>query len=404
MKILLVNVLYYPLTVGGAEITIQNLAQGLLDRGHIVNVLTFTDKRQIEENIDGIKVFREPIPNVYLPYFKDKERPNILLRRLWHFIDIYNPFSKKIFENHIDKKKPDVIIFDNIQGFSPSIWNTSFSKNIPTVQVLHDLYLLCPTNMFKNNQVCKNRCSSCKIIRIPHIYLSNNLTAIVGVSKFILNKYLSYGYFKKVHFKEVIYNSRRDGKAVKKSIRQYDGNIHFGFIGNIAPNKGIEILLKAYLKIKSNNTKIFIAGSGEINYVKYLQDKYKDKSIVWLGWVQRNHFFEMIDFTIVPSIWYEPLGMVVIESFSYGVPVIASNIGGIPEMIKEGENGLLFEPGNVNEIAEKLAHVYENIKFWKNRYLDIQKSAECFLDYEGWIDKWEGLLNSIIKNGKTTKL
>ncbi len=400
MKILSVNVLYYPLIGGGAEITIQNIYEGLSARGHNVNVLTFTDKETSQDNINGIKVYREQIPNLYLPYFREKKRPNTLKRRLWHLVDIYNPFSKKILEKYIKKINPDVITFHNIPGFSPSVWNVSNAKKIPMVQVLHDLYMLCPTNMFKNNQACKDRCTICKVMRVPHRALSNKLTAVVGVSKFILDKYMSYGYFKDVPFKKVIYNSRNYKKNSDIKTREYDGNIHFGFIGNIAPNKGLETILKAYLKVKSNNIKLFIAGSGESSYVEYLKNKYKDESIVWLGWVKQDEFFEKVDFTVVPSIGYESFGTVIVESFSFGIPVIGSNIGGIPEIIKKGGNGLLFEPGNVDDLAYKLSEVSKNIKHWKNKYLEIKKSAEGFLDYNSWINKWEELLDRVVKNGK----
>ncbi len=394
MNILAVNVLYHPHIGGGAEITIKNLYEGLLERGHVINVLTFNDTSITSENINGVIVHREKIPNVYLPYFIGKKRPNFLKRRLWHLIDIYNIAGKKLIEKYIDIIKPDIVIFHNIPGFSPSVWELPKSKGIPSVQVLHDLYLLCPRNMFKNNKVCIDRCTTCKLMRIPHKNLSNKLSAVVGVSNFIINKYLQYGYFEKVKIREVIYNSRKFKPFEQKrnKLRKYDGTISFGFIGNIAPNKGLEVLLKAYKKIKNKHTRLVIAGSGNIGYVEYLKKNYSDDSIIWLGWVNQDDFFSKVDFTVVPSIWYEALGMIVVESFSYGIPVIGSRIGGIPEMVEENNNGILFEPGNYNELAEKLEDVAKNIIFWKENSDNIIKSAQKFLDYKRWIDKWEELL------------
>jgi len=231
-------------------------------------------------------------------------------------------------------------------------------------------------------------------MRIPHKNLSNKLSAVVGVSNFIINKYLQYGYFEKVKIREVIYNSRKFKPFEQKrnKLRKYDGTISFGFIGNIAPNKGLEVLLKAYKKIKNKHTRLVIAGSGNIGYVEYLKKNYSDDSIIWLGWVNQDDFFSKVDFTVVPSIWYEALGMIVVESFSYGIPVIGSRIGGIPEMVEENNNGILFEPGNYNELAEKLEDVAKNIIFWKENSDNIIKSAQKFLDYKRWIDKWEELL------------
>jgi len=247
MKILAINVLYYPLIGGGAEFILKDLSEGLSDRRYDVNVLTLNEKNRSEESINDVKVYREPVPNIYLPYFKEKKRPHFIKRRIWHIIDTYNPIGKKIVTNYVDKIKPDVIICHNIFGFSPSIWEISKERSIPTIQVLHDLYLLCPRNMFKNNQACKKQCLICKIMRIPHKKLSQNVTAVVGVSNFILNMYLSYGYFKDAAYKEVIYNSRRNIHSLFIQRKEIDDTVIFGFIGNIAPNKGIEVLLKVVL-------------------------------------------------------------------------------------------------------------------------------------------------------------
>ncbi len=394
LKILAINVLYYPLVGGGAEITIRNLYEGLAEEGFIVNVLTFHDKGRCEECINGVRVFREKIPNLYLPLFINRKKPNIFVRRLWHLLDVYNPVSGNLVESYIDRLKPNIIISHNISGFSPSIWEVAFNKGIPIIQVLHDLYLLCPTNMFRNNTVCSKQCRKCYLLRLPHRKLSNKLTAVVGISNFILNKFLLNGYFNKVPIKKVIHNSRRI-ERVRNSVGQHRNRnkwVSLGYIGNIAPNKGIEVLLKAYLKAKAEYTELLIAGAGEESYLKYLKEKYSNKRIKWLGWVNPKSFFNKVDFTIVPSIWYEALGMVIVESFAYGVPVIASNIGGIPEMVVEGKNGLLFDPGNEEDLAEKLELAVGGVEYWRKRREVISKSGRKFLDYKKWITKWKELI------------
>ncbi|KUK18731.1 MAG: Glycosyl transferase group 1 [Thermodesulfobacterium commune] len=272
MRILFINVLYAPLIGGGAEITLKNLAEGIRDLGHEVKVLSFWDKDDEEEIIDGIPVYRAKIPNVYLPY--GKIRQPFLKRRLWHILDIYNPLSKKIVLKQIGDFKPDIISIHNTQGWSCSIWDAVLESNVPAIQVLHDLYLLCPTNMFKNNVICKKQCLTCKLMRLPYKSKSNNIKAVVGVSNFILNKLLSYGYFKDVPIKKVIYNSRKLSNFIVER-RTDSKHINFGFIGTLAPNKGIEVLLRAYHKIKKPNYKLFVAGAGKQDYEEYLKSKYK---------------------------------------------------------------------------------------------------------------------------------
>ncbi|WP_303701248.1 glycosyltransferase family 4 protein [Flexistipes sinusarabici] len=310
---------------------------------------------------------------------------------LWHLFDIYNFSSKKILSRYLDKLKPDVVICHNIFGWSPSIWSTCKEYNVPTVQVLHDQNLLCPRNMFKNNEVCKKRCLICKLMRMPHKKLSNKITGVVGVSKFILNKFVDYEYFIDASVKEVIYNSRNlslPNLEAKKSRE----TVNFGYIGNIALNKGVENLLIAFHKINNKNIKLFVAGNGDKKYLSYLKKRYYCDNIYFLGYVKPEDFFSQIDVTVVPSIWEESLGVVVIESFAYGVPVIGSRIGGIPEMIDENVNGLLFDSVSVEDLSNKMLDFLHSISYWRNNRQVIQKSSEPFLNYWKWIEKWENLL------------
>jgi glycosyltransferase involved in cell wall biosynthesis len=392
MRILFINVLYEPYIGGGAEIILRDLVKGSQIFGHEVKVLSFWDKDDKEEVIDGIPVYRAKIPNIYLPY--GKIRQPFLKRRLWHILDIYNPISKKIVIKQIKDFKPDIVSIHNIYGWSCSIWDAVSESGVPAIQVLHDLYLLCPTSMFKNNNVCKEQCLICRLLRLPYKSKSNKLKAVVGVSNFILNHYLSYGYFQDVPIKKVIYNSRKLDTNINKMV---DLNyINFGFIGTLAPHKGVEVLLKAYHKIKKPNYRLFVAGSGKEDYEEYLKSKYKDDSIIFMGRVEPKDFFEKVDVTIVPSIWYENFPGVIIESFAFGVPVIGSNIGGIPEMIIEGVNGVLFDPYKEGDLEEKMLKFESEISDWRNKSEIIKQNAQKFLDYEGWLNQWEELYKLIL--------
>jgi len=75
--------------------------------------------------------------------------------------------------------------------------------------------------------------------------------------------------------------------------------------------------------------------------------------------------------SIVVSIWYEALGIVVVESFAFGVPVIGSNIGGIPEMISEGIDGMLFDPYKEGDLEEKMLKFESEISDWRNKWVVI---------------------------------
>ncbi|MBB6062815.1 glycosyltransferase involved in cell wall biosynthesis [Thermosipho japonicus] len=393
MKILYINTLYEPFIGGGAEITIKHLVTGIRDLGHEVKVLSFWDKKDSEDLINKISLYRAKIPNLYLPY--GEFEISFKKKLLWHFFDIYNPKSKKIVSEQVKKFNPDIISFHNLYGWSSSVWEVVDEFDIPAVQVLHDLYILCPRNMFKNGEVCDRQCFTCKVARFPWKLKSRKLEAVVGVSNFILNKYISLGYFKGVPIKKVIYNSRNiENISLEKKVDpKY---INFGFIGTLSPSKGIELLLKSFHKVKKKHYKLFVAGSGKKDYVQYLHSRYKDDSIVFMGRVDPKKFFSRVDVTIVPSVWYEPLGMVVVESFAFGTPVIGSNIGGIPEMITADVNGMIFDPFKEGDLEEKMLIFEKRILEWRSKYESIKQSAKKFLDYKKWINQWEELYKLVI--------
>ena len=94
--------------------------------------------------------------------------------------------------------KPNIVITLNVTGWSTAIWGEICARKIPIIHVLHDLYLLCPTsNMFKNGSPCVNVCSQCSLMRVGFGGKSNFVSAVVGVSKFILDKHVDGGLFLK---------------------------------------------------------------------------------------------------------------------------------------------------------------------------------------------------------------
>jgi glycosyltransferase involved in cell wall biosynthesis len=393
-RILFINFLYDPFIGGGTEVVLRDLVGGAKKFGHEVKVLTLWGEDDKEELINGVPVYRAKIPNLYFPFGR-KKRANIVMRKLWRIVDIYNPISKNIVLKQIKEFKPDLISIHNLPGWSCSVWDAVDEADIPAVQVLHDTNLLCPNSMFKHDTACKDRCFGCKVVRFPCKLKSNKLKAVVGVSNFILNKYLSFDYFKDVPIKKVIYNSTKINASIERKVdKTY---INFGFIGGLMPFKGIELLLKTYLKIKKPNYRLFVAGSGKYGYDDYLKSTYKDDSIIFMGRVEPKSFFEKVDVVIVPSTWYENFPGVIVESFAFGIPVIGSNIGGIPELIKEGLNGIVFDPYKENDLEEKMIEFENNVDEWRNKTEIIRQSAQRFLDYEKWLKEWESLYSMLLK-------
>ena len=392
MKILFFNSLYKQ--GGGAEITLYNLTKGLCKRGY--DIVFVSLGREYERFVEeGMQIIKIPIKNFYLPNIKASQKPNRLKMYGWHFVDTYNPFMKKEIKKILDDEMPDLVSIHNIQGFSPIVWDVVYESGVPFAQVLHDQYILCPKNMFKEGDVCKQRCLECQLLRMPHKRKSHFIENVVGISRFILDKYLAYGYFQNVKKKEVIYNSRDFGQNIYKNERKNLGDkIVLGFIGTLSPYKGIEKFLDIVKNNIAKNIEILVAGRGELGYEKHLKQKFSSlNNVHFIGYTAQEEFFPKIDILVVPSIVEEALGMTAVEAFLYGKPVFVHKRGALEELVDEN-NGVLFTFDN---LLKKLEAMISNIDFYKKNEKNIRAKAMEKFSYDSWIDKWEKLYKEIVK-------
>lgn len=395
MKVLYINYLYKPYIGGGAEITLNQLVNGIKKRGHDVRVLTLHDGNNSVELIDNVMVYRKKISNIYHPFFNSKH--NTTLKIIWHCVDIYNPFIKKYLNQLLERFCPDIISVHNLPGWSCSVWNIIYKKNIPFIQVLHDHYLLCPKNMYNNNHICEYQCQLCKIFRYICKNESVKASGVVGVSKYILDKHINNDYFIDVKNKYVINNVRSINKN-EILLRKYDGIINYGYIGGITKNKGIEILLYNFIKIKDKNKRLYIAGIGDKVYYDKIKTEYNDPQIIFMGHVDRLDFFNIIDVTIVPSLWGDPFPGVVFESLIFGIPVIGADVGGISEMIVHGENGYIYKNQKQLLLSELMLRIEKEINEWKEKSVSIKLKAAKYSDYDKWIGEWVEFYKYILLN------
>jgi len=217
---------------------------------------------------------------------------------------------------------------------------------------------LCPRGPFLHGsgELCtdENINPLCKVFQLFHrTIIGSKPDVVIGVSEFVLNTHLKYGFFKKSK-KFVLHNSMNYRHPVKNKDKT---TIDIVYVGHMYKAKGIHILIDAFKKIKNDNLKLHILGSG--NFMEKLKKlSGNDKRIVFYGElsnddVQKFHS-EISDILVLPSISYEAFPTVTIEAFSHGVPVVASKIGGIPEAVKDGYNGFLFEPGDSSALRRAL--------------------------------------------------
>jgi glycosyltransferase involved in cell wall biosynthesis len=396
MKILFLNTFYAPDIGGGAEVTLQEQVQQMRDKGHTVAVACLSSrKRKTFEDVDGVKVWRVPCRNVFLPL---RLYPNKWLRYLWQVFDYYNVRARLDARKILKEFQPDVVSCHNLAGWSISVWSEIRRAGVPIVQVLHDQYLMCPRSaMYKNNARCATPCITCRAFRAQHKRSSRQVSAVVGVSDFVLNKFLKNGYFSGSKRRLAIRNARKPG--VLPAAQVETGEVRFGFIGSIIPPKGLEQLIRAFIRVADAHWRLFVAGRDDTPHAAFLKEELVDERIIWLGHQKPADFFSSIDVTVVPSVWDEPLGMVAVESIMAGRPAIVSTRGGLPEIVTAGKNGLIFSPDIDGDLDRALLSYAANRQWWKDRAESISDSVTTIKTVDTWAGEWHRLYLEVAKGG-----
>jgi glycosyltransferase involved in cell wall biosynthesis len=397
MKILYIHTLYAPHYKGGAEYSLQIIVEAMHKKGHEVLVLATSDKKGLhQETVNGIKVYRAGIKNRYWQY--NNYSHSKISKLLWHIQDIYNQGMADYLENILSVEKPDIISCHIIGGWSIAVWDVIYRTKIPVVQVLHDFYLLCArtTMLNKNNIQCNKRCLKCRMMRYLHKKKSKRINAVVGISQYIIGRVLNTGYFKD-SITRIIYNARIISNSNRIHQQISTSNIVFGYIGTLAPNKGVQWLIEQFNKISSNSILLKIAGEGNFSYTNLLKNiSANDTRISFTGYVKSEDFYPQIDVLIVPSIWNEPLGMVAIEACAHHIPVITSATGGLKEIITDGHNGLYCDISIPDSLSDAMRKIINDRNLLYELQKNARKSVRSFLDIDRLTSEYEDVYKRVI--------
>lgn len=361
-KILLANKFYYPR--GGDCIYTVNLEELLKQYGHEVAVFSM----QHPQNL----------PSAYSKYFADEiEFPLENKKRLLEAVVRPIGFSKDVRTNFtalLNDFRPDVVHLNNIHTqLSPILAQIAHGKGVKVVWTLHDYKLLCPRyDCRRDNKACELCFSdkksvlkySClkgskaasmlaylEAIKWNRIRLEKYTDTFICPSSFMKTKMIKGG-FDEIKLQTLLHfinNKKITGKIAESKDNYYC------YIGRISSEKGIETLIQAAIDLPY---KLKIIGSGP------LEDKITSslsENIEFLGhksWEEIKSILGNARFLVTPSECYEVLGLSGLEALCLGVPILGANIGGIPELIKNRENGILFESGNVEDLKTKIQEMF----------------------------------------------
>ena len=192
-----------------------------------------------------------------------------------------------------------------------------------------------------------------------HRYIIEHLEAVVCVSDTVRQQYshnLPDVFIKKFH---TILTGVPIHSVVEN--QQQDSILRIGYAGRIVQNKGIEVLLKAFLIANIPNAELLIAGDTSSPYCAFLKQRYESSKIHFIGLQDdMDSFYRSLNIFIAPSIVPEAFGLSICEAMSYGLPVISTTSGAQKELINNGINGILVSPGIVSELCDAMQELVFN--------------------------------------------
>ncbi len=358
LKILIVNKFLFP--NGGSETYIFKIGEELKKLGHEVQYF-------------GMEHAGRVVSNRLNLYTKDMDfHEGSLLSKLSYPVKtIYSGEAKKKMFAVLRDFQPDVVHLNNFNyQLTPSVivavkkYEKETGRKVKIIYTAHDYQLVCPDHMmmtpsgeicekcatgefincFKNSCVHSSKlksvigCAEGYFWKYKNIY--SNIDTVICPSSFIESKLMLNPVFKGKT--TVIHNFTR--QTERKPCEKGDYVLYFG---RLSAEKGVETIMA------SSDINFVCAGSGPLE-----KEVSECAHIKYVGFKSGKELEELISkavCSVYPSVWYENCPFSVMESISYGTPVVGANIGGIPELIDDGKTGFLFEPGNVKDFSEKVS-------------------------------------------------
>lgn len=423
MRILLCNYRYF--VSGGPERYMFNVAGALADHGH--DVIPFSIRYQQNQDTPYSGYFAEPLAAPDQVYYREQDwTPRTTWRtvsRLFYARDV----EKAVTRLAKDTNPQIAYVLQYLRKMSPSLLVGLKGAGLPIVARLSDYAMLCPQMHFLRDNTPCELCSGGNLLpSIRYGCVQDDLAisalnalatqyhrvlrffdlidVFVTTTRFMYERLVGAGYPEK----RLCYIPTFVNTAVFRPAFEEPKQLYVAYAGRLDQIKGVHVLIEALAllraKIPGTNLKIKIVGSGAPQYTALLKQQVGrldcGSHVEFLGQLTTE---EMVPFlnnaflTVVPSLWYENLPNVVLESYACGTPVLASNLGSLPECVVEGQTGYLFGPGNSDDLAERLAYCLDRPRHVAGMGRNARAIAETTYSETEHVEKLEALLGELVR-------
>jgi glycosyltransferase involved in cell wall biosynthesis len=294
------------------------------------------------------------------------------------------PFSLKSYRavrGLIDREKPDIVHVHNIFPIlSPSVYMAAESRKVPIVQTLHDFRFFCPAIFFLRNGALCDKCKDQKFGRsVRYGCYMNSKVRTIPVALMLKLHHTLKTFERRIDTfiyhtesqKALFVDAGLEGSKlflkpnfVEDTFRRdhHTRGKYVLFLGRIGEEKGLKALVETWRLLPDIPLKIIGDGPGMVEFQAFAKDL-RASGMEFLGRRPFEECMEALDgarFLVMPSIWRETFGRVIVEAFCHAKPVIASNLGSMADLVRDGSTGLLFPPGEPGELAHKVRWLWDH--------------------------------------------
>ena len=435
MRIGLVNEFFAPFAPGGAEWSVWALAQSLRAKGHQVVVVTPNYGAASFEERDGIRIYRFPFPKKLKPGHK-------LPGFLWHANLLFYAWTAYQLERIGRKEGLDLLHAQNKYSVVGAYW-AARRLRIPVVATIRDTSFICRIAVcLQHHEAVPANCSLGKLLgecseeyyehyvekksmlrhwkdKISQTYhwfdvhfrraYLNKVDRIIGVSKGILSVHENSRVFSaQSGIREPLYNLPDELPGIPESTaaqirKQFGlGNSRIVlYVGKFSGGKGTEDFVKAgeVVSRKIKDVLFVLAGSGKqpaaASHIRVLGQLPHDETLQLMA---------AAEIVVVPSVWPEPLSRVLLEALALGKPVVGTRVGGTPEAIRDGENGILAPRSDPAALAEAIQKILSDPQLGERMGKASRELARSRFHSSTLTQRYELLYQQCIHEAKAEKV
>jgi glycosyltransferase involved in cell wall biosynthesis len=416
-RILIVSNLFPPHVVGGAEVVAHRQAQELQARGHLVSVFAgwvapsgHAGRLEVEDD-NGLRVWRTPVSS-----FEPDD-------------NFFVPSIETRLRSVLEAEQPEVVHFHNLSGLGFSLVPLVKRRGLPAIVTLHDHSGFCfrATALRPDGSPCtrpEECATACRGAVVPQtvglslpmrlrrdyvVWALAHADRLISPSAALACYYRSAGAAAEAQI-EVISNGvdLRPFQAVKR--QPADGVVRFACIAYLGEHKGIPDLLQAAARLAAEPSlagrwSLTIAGDGDLRgqVETDIANGRFGKAVTFLGRVPRERIIaemSMTDVVVLPSRWPENEPVVLLEAIASGTAQLATNVGGIPDLVEQGVTGELVPPNDPLALADAMA-AYIRDPDRARRYGEASLARRDRLSQEATLDAIEALYDSVVREPRS---